>query len=153
LASNDFCDDQSHFDNSVVAREDMRKDISKWVVSASGPKSNMTRVYEESQRILEKMDPKSATIAFGKIKDKYNEEIYIGRQFISNSEKDILVVEWQRPAAAPYYKATQINNLDLILKREIFSEKNIIFNFNAYSLVFSGSSNLSISILYAEIVA
>ena len=130
LASSDFLEDQSHFDNSVVAREIMRKDISKWVVSASGPKSNMTRVYEESQRILEKMDPKSATIAFGKIKDKYNEEIYIGRQFISNSEKDILVVEWQRPAAAPYYKATQINNLDLILKREIFSEKNIIFNFN-----------------------
>jgi hypothetical protein len=83
LASNDFFDDQSHFDNAVVAREDMRKDISKWVVSASGPKSNMTRVYEESQRILEKMDSKSATVSFGKIKDKDNEEIYIGRQFIS----------------------------------------------------------------------
>jgi hypothetical protein len=135
-------DDQSHFDNSVVAREDMRKDISKWVVSASGPKSNMTRVYEESQRILEKMDPKSATIAFGKIKDKYNEEIYIGRQFISNSEKDILVVEWQRPAAAPYYKATQSNNLDLIFKREIFSEKNIIFNVNDIFFVKNTQSTL-----------
>ena len=130
MASNDFFDDQSHFDNSVVARENMRKDISKWVVSASGPKSNMTRVYEESQRILEKMDPKSATVSFGKIKDKDNEEIYIGRQFISDSDKNILVVEWQRPAAAPYYKATQSNNLDLIFKREIFSEKNIIFNVN-----------------------
>ena len=65
MASNVFFDDQSHFDNSVVARENMRKDISKWVVSASGPKSNMTRVYEESQRILEKLDPKSATVSFG----------------------------------------------------------------------------------------
>jgi DNA helicase IV len=130
LASKDFFEDQSHFDNCVISRENMRKDISKWVISASGPKSNMTRVYEDSQRILDKMDPKSATVAFGKIEDKDSEEIYIGRQFISDSEKNILVVEWQRPAAAPYYKATQTNPLDIILKREIFSDKNMIFSFN-----------------------
>ena len=130
MASKDFFEDQSHFDNCVISRENMRKDISKWVISASGPKSNMTRVYEDSQRILDKMDPKSATVAFGKIEDKDSEEIYIGRQFISDSEKNILVVEWQRPAAAPYYKATQTNPLDIILKREIFSDKNMIFSFN-----------------------
>jgi DNA helicase IV len=130
LASKDFFEDQSHFDNCVISRENMRKDISNWVISASGPKSNMTRVYEDSQRILDKMDPKSSTVAFGKIKDKDSEEIYIGRQFISDSEKNILVVEWQRPAAAPYYKATQTNPLDIILKREIFSDKNMIFSFN-----------------------
>ncbi len=130
MASKDFFEDQSHFDNCVISRENMRKDISNWVISASGPKSNMTRVYEDSQRILDKMDPKSSTVAFGKIKDKDSEEIYIGRQFISDSEKNILVVEWQRPAAAPYYKATQTNPLDIILKREIFSDKNMIFSFN-----------------------
>ncbi len=130
MTNSEFIDDQTHFDNCVISREIMRKDISKWVASASGPKSNMTRVYEESQRILSKMDPKNATVAFGKIKDKNNEEIYIGRQFISDADKNILVVEWQRPAASPYYKATQSNPLNIILKREIFSEKNIIYKIN-----------------------
>ncbi|HEY8474362.1 MAG TPA: UvrD-helicase domain-containing protein [Natronosporangium sp.] len=68
-------------------------------------------------------------VAFGRIDDEHGERLYIGRHLIRDDDHQVLVVNWQAPAAAPYYEASPADPQGLVRKRTFECEGNRIRDF------------------------
>ena len=55
--------------------------------------------------------------------------MYVGTRAISNDDRDLLVIGWQAPAAAPYYEASFADPLGVTRKRTFKTEANQIQDF------------------------
>jgi DNA helicase IV len=70
-----------------------------------------------------------SAVAFGRIDDHQGERRYIGRHLIRDSESEVLVVNWQSPAAARYFEASHGDPHGLRRKRTFECEGNRILDF------------------------
>src|SRR5690606_14992651 len=68
-------------------------------------------------------------VAFGRIDDESGEKLYIGRHLVRDDASEILVVNWQAPAAAPYFEASHDDPRGLVRKRTFSCEGNRIRHF------------------------
>ena len=67
-----------------------------------------------------------SAVAFGRIDDETGEKTYIGRHLIRDGASEVLVVNWQAPAAAPYFEASHDDPRGLTRKRTFSCEGNRI---------------------------
>jgi DNA helicase IV len=66
------------------------------------------RTFEDAERGL----------CFGRIDvDLANEPLYVGRRWVHDDAQDVLVVNWQAPAARPFYTATPAQTHGVTLRR------------------------------------
>jgi UvrD-like helicase C-terminal domain len=68
-------------------------------------------------------------VAFGRIDDESGEPLYVGRQLIRRDGAEVLVVNWQAPAAAPYFEANHDDPRGLVRKRTYQCVGNTIQDF------------------------
>ena len=63
----------------------------------------------------------TGSLIFGRA-DSLDGSLYIGRRRVYNENKDLRVISWHTPAAAPFYQATPEEPCGLLLKRTIIEE-------------------------------
>jgi DNA helicase IV len=69
-------------------------------------------------RRLRTMDDAERGLCFGRIDlEGANEPLYVGRRWVHDDAQDVLVVNWQAPAARPFYTATPAQTHGVSLRR------------------------------------
>ena len=121
--------EQDYFDVAWKARERKRETLGQAHHSTAGPGKTVTAVKQAAQRDLEPLAGPDDAVAVGRFDTIDGESYYIGRHVIRSDDGDVLVMNWQVPAAAPYFRATIAEPGDIALKRQFETERNRIKDF------------------------
>ncbi|HLM65778.1 MAG TPA: ATP-binding domain-containing protein [Acidimicrobiales bacterium] len=128
----DVSEEQAYFDRALEQRERARAQLDRAPDLSSDPSA----AAELRKRIgaVGLADPDEG-VAFGRI-DRRGERIYIGKNAIWDDDNDLLVVNWQAPAASPFYTATPREPQGLDARRTFRCESNQVLDID--ELVFQG---------------
>ena len=121
--------EQGYFDKAWEAREASRATLAEAGAAAGGARKSQAQIAKVAKETIEKLGSPEDEVAFGRI-DLDGESLYLGTRVISTEERDLLVISWQAPAAAPYYEATFANPLGVSRKRTFKNEANRIQDFD-----------------------
>ncbi|KGN29461.1 hypothetical protein N802_13625 [Knoellia sinensis KCTC 19936] len=121
--------EQAHFDDAWLAREATRATLSDAGSASGGPRKVAAAVKNAADERLQRLGGSDDAVAFGRV-DVGDDVLYIGNHAITNDDFDLLVVNWQAPAARPYFEATFANPLGATLRRTFQCERNTIQGFD-----------------------
>jgi DNA helicase IV len=125
--STEVAEEQAYFDVADKHRERHRAHLGE-VASAAANAGAAQRLRNWVTR-REAARPAPEAVAFGRIDDESSERLYLGNQTITGDDREVLVVNWQAPAAAPYYRATPDDPHGLVRKRTFACTGNTILDF------------------------
>ena len=125
----ELSDEQKHFDAAWDERERMRENLRSAPGAAAGPRAGAREVKKAIDARLAAMSGPEEAVAFGRIDFDNDECLYLGKHAILTEERDLLVIEWQRPAAEPFYKASVADAMGLRRRRKFDTERNTILSF------------------------
>jgi DNA helicase IV len=128
----DVKDEQAYFDNALEHRERARAQLDRAPDMSGDP----TAAAELRRRIgaVGLADPDEG-VAFGRI-DRAGERLYIGKNAIWDDNNELLVINWQAPAASAFYTATPSHPQGLQARRTYRCEANRILDID--EMVFEG---------------
>jgi DNA helicase IV len=115
--------EQVYFDTAAVHRQRHHDALGQAPGAAAHPRA-AAQVKAFVQRQHEPGDPQA--VAFGRIDSDDGESLYIGRGLIRGDHSQILVINWQVPAAERYYTASYEDPLGLIRRRTYDCDGNTI---------------------------
>ena len=122
--------DQRHFDVAWEARERSRCHLGQAHLATGGNGRTAGLIRKDAQRMIDQLGGPDEAVANGRIDSSDGETLYIGKRGITDDNGDLLVINWQRPAAAPFYRASHVDSMGLTLKRSFSTDKNVIVNFD-----------------------
>ncbi|GAB3267637.1 HelD family protein [Arthrobacter pigmenti] len=118
--------EQKYFDDAHAARESAAAgwNASNWSASTAAE----GRAFK---RASEKRSPYSTDdpVAFGRVDLEDGDTYYIGRAPVFDQERNLLVLNWQAPAAAVYNQATAKDPQGVLRKRKFDAPANQIHDF------------------------
>ena len=98
--STELAEEQAYFDAVAEHRERHRAALDEIPGAAANPgASARIRQFIRGKKADHARQPEA--VAFGRIDDQAQERLYIGNQSITDENRDVLVVNWKTPAAAP----------------------------------------------------
>jgi DNA helicase IV len=120
----DVSAEQSYFDHALEQRERARAQLDRAPDMAGDP----TAAAELRARLgsVGLADPDEG-VAFGRI-DRHGENLYIGKNAIWDENNDLLVINWQAPAASAFYTATPADSQGLDARRTFRCESNQVLD-------------------------
>lgn len=123
--------EQEYFDRAAAELEKFVANLATAPTAAGNTKAGRSlRLEAEGARnLLDRQDP----IAFGRFVDG-DGTWYVGKRSVNDEEKEILVVNWQSPAARPYYQATAADPGTVLSKRTYEAPHNRIKDWQDISL-------------------
>ncbi|MEO6120708.1 MAG: DNA/RNA helicase domain-containing protein, partial [Acidimicrobiales bacterium] len=71
---------------------------------------------------LETLDVGTESLCFGRIDRDDGESFHIGRLAVSADDQEPLVVDWRAPVAEPFYRATGVYPMGLVLRRHFATD-------------------------------
>ena len=124
--------EQAYFDTALEHRERARAQLDRAPDMSTDP----TTASELRLRLgaMGLADPDEG-VAFGRV-DRNGERLYIGKNAIWDDNSELLVVNWQAPAARPFYTATPRSPQGLDRRRTYRCESNKILDID--EMVFTG---------------
>ena len=120
---------EQEFFNRVAALRAVKLATLTEVVKAAvhqGAAGRLLRHAEAAQRAIGAADD---AVAFGRMDHESGEVLYVGRHVIRDEPGDVLVVNWQAPAAAPYFEADHADPRGLRRRRTFECDGNTITDF------------------------
>jgi hypothetical protein len=121
-------EEQKYFDAAWEAREASRCTLLQAGAASGGPKKVAAAVNRAAQEVIAKLGSPDEAVAFGRI-DLGEETLYVGTRAITDDDMDLLVINWQAPAAQAFYEATVEAPLGVKLKRSFSCDRNQITDF------------------------
>jgi DNA helicase IV len=121
--------EQDYFDVAWNARERKRETLGQAHLATAGPGKTVTAVKQAAQRDLETLGGPDDAVAVGRFDTIEGDSYYIGRHVIRSDDGEVLVMNWQVPAAAPYFRATIADPGGIALKRQFETERNRVKDF------------------------
>ncbi|MFF0313924.1 HelD family protein [Micromonospora sp. NPDC005252] len=117
--------EQAYFDAAAAHRNRRRDDLRHLPSAAahSGAAAHLRRYADAAQRALGATDE---AVAFGRVDAETGDTWYVGRHLIRDAEGEVLVVNWQAPAAAGWFEATPENPAGVRRKRAFICAGNTI---------------------------
>nr|MDT0662471.1 ATP-binding domain-containing protein [Micromonospora sp. DSM 115978] len=130
--------EQSYFDAAAKHRARKLDGLAEVAKAAAhkGAAGHLHRYAEAAGRAIGDADD---AVAFGRLVDDGGERLYLGRHLIRDPGGEVLVVNWQTPAADRYFRASPTDPLGLHSRRTYTCQGNTIQDFT--------------EIVYAEIAA
>jgi DNA helicase IV len=126
--SAELAEEQAYFDRAEKHRERHRRGLSEAPSAAVNPgAAERLRVWVKAR--WESARPARDAVAFGRTDDEQERTLYIGNELITDDRREVLVVNWQAPAAAPYYEAKPGAPHGLVRKRTYICDGNAITDF------------------------
>lgn len=125
--SEEIAIEQAYFDAAAEARDvaAAERSVENWSAGTAAERRAFQRAFDSSGSGIA-----DANIAFGRMDLDDGEVYYVGRQRIYDAEKQLLVINWQAPAATAYNQATAGNPNGLLRKRAFTAENNRILDFH-----------------------
>ena len=121
--------EQVYFDRAWDERDRMRNRLLRADQAAAGPRAAAAKVRAEATRRAKKIADDSEAVAFGRFDDQQGNVIYVGRDSITTADSDLLVVNWQAPAAERYYRASLRDPRGVTSRRDFITTRNRIESF------------------------
>ena len=126
--STQLAEEQAYFDLAHKHRERRRADLGDAPAAAAHPgAAKRLRFWAKAKQ--ESAAAAESPVAFGRIDDESDASLYIGNEVITDEDREVLVVNWQAPAAAPYYQASHADPRGLVRKRSFACQGNVITDF------------------------
>ncbi|QSB13221.1 AAA family ATPase [Natronosporangium hydrolyticum] len=120
--------EQAYFDTAAIHRE-RRRDALGDSARAGAHASAAAQLRQHAQAAADALGAAGTAVAFGRINNDGGESLYIGRHLIRDDDAEVLVVNWQSPAAAPYFEASHADPAGLVLRRAFTCDGNVIQHF------------------------
>jgi DNA helicase IV len=126
--STELAQEQRYFDHAQRQRQRRRSELGDAPSAAANPGAakrllSWIKTKRESARSLE------TPVAFGRIDDETGQTLYVGHELITDEDREILVINWKTPAAAPFYEANHEDPRGLTRKRTFICAGNEITDF------------------------
>ncbi|RAO26577.1 DNA helicase [Micromonospora saelicesensis] len=121
--------EQKYFDVAWDHRERMRSNLGL-AAGAAANSGAANRIKQDTQARLDRIGTAEEPVAFGRMDDEDGERFYIGHHAIFDDDSELLVMNWQAPAAARYYEASHADPRRLRLKRTFDCSMNRIVSFS-----------------------
>ncbi|MDH6462764.1 DNA helicase IV [Micromonospora sp. A200] len=121
--------EQKYFDAAWDHRERMRTNLGL-AAGAAANSGAAARIKQDTQARLDRIGGSDEPVAFGRMDDESGERFYIGHHAIFDDDSEVLVMNWQAPAAARYYEASHADPRSLRLKRTYDCSMNRIVAFS-----------------------
>ncbi len=120
----DVTTEQLYFDHALEQRERSRAQLDRAPDMAGDPAA----AAELRARLgsVSLADPDEG-VAFGRI-DRHGESLYIGKNAIWDERNDLLVINWQAPAASAFYTATPADSQGLDARRTYRCQSNKVLD-------------------------
>jgi DNA helicase IV len=120
--------EQEYFDHAAECRERSRETLIAAPANAAGPIAGASAVKRMADEYLARMAGPDEAVAVGRF-DTEDERLYVGKDLISDDDGEPLVINWQAPAAEPFYRAAFDEPLGVLRKRSFTTEKNRVLDF------------------------
>ncbi|WP_158221209.1 UvrD-helicase domain-containing protein [Kineosporia sp. R_H_3] len=115
--------EQDYFDAALAERDRQLESLDLAALQAADTKAGHA-LHENAKRARLAVSQDDA-VAFGRF-DLDGERLYIGKRSVLNEDKDALVINWQSPAAIPFYRATANEPGGVTRKRTFEAKRNRI---------------------------
>src|SRR5919106_4213981 len=121
MAHPDIPAEQAYLDHAYECLEDMRRALMRTVeaaaIGADGASVSLDQAYAWVNRRLAAYERAEEILCFGRIDvDTVEHSLYVGRRWVHDDDA-VLVVNWQAPAARPFYTATPPQSHGVRLRR------------------------------------
>src|SRR5262249_35141738 len=103
----DLATEQAYLDHAYVCLDRMRARVGRVLDVATGEIAALA-LERWPARTLQSYGDAERRICFGRIDMDEGDALYIGRRWIHEDDQSIVVVNWQAPAARPFYTATPV---------------------------------------------
>ncbi|MET7373462.1 HelD family protein [Micromonospora arida] len=126
--SPEIASEQTFFDAAARHRARRRDGLAEVTGAAAHPGAalHLKRYAEKAAEVLGDNDE---AVAFGRIDDESDDVLYIGRHVVLDERSEVLIANWQAPAAAPYFEASHVDPRGLVRKRSYQCDGNTIQDF------------------------
>ena len=99
--------EQAYLDHAYACLDRMRERVGRVLDVATGEIAALA-LEKWQARTLRSYEDAERGICFGRIDMDEGDALYIGRRWIHEDDQTIVVVNWQAPAARPFYTATPV---------------------------------------------
>src|SRR3989440_7372422 len=133
-AAEEIAAEQRHVDRvyarlEVVKRETAEFEAAGYQIARAGSPGSLVErdamVYHAARR-RRILDAEHEGLVFGRLDMHGGEVRYIGRIGLRDTEARAMVIDWRAPAAAPFYRATAVDPMDVVRRRLIQSSAGAV---------------------------
>src|SRR5262245_31464943 len=107
--------EQAYFDIAHNHRERARG-VADATPDAAAHAGAAAQLRKQAKARREAMGRADEAVAFGRMDSESGERLYVGKHLIRDEDSEVLVINWQTPAAAAFYQASHSDPLGLIRK-------------------------------------
>jgi DNA helicase IV len=109
--------EQAYVDRAYECLDRMRETVLR-AASAGAGETAAEAIEAWAERRLQTFADADRGLCFGRLDlDRAREPLYVGRRWVHDGDQDVLVVNWQAPAARPFYTATPANAHGVSVRR------------------------------------
>jgi DNA helicase IV len=113
----DLAAEQAYVDNAYAALDRMRETLTR-AAGASATEEAGEAIEKWSAKRLRALAEAEEGLCFGRFDvEGVERPVYVGRRWVDDEERETLVVNWQAPAARPFYTATPEDPRGVTLRR------------------------------------
>ena len=117
MAHPDLPAEQAYVDRSYAALDEMRDVVSRAATATDQEVAALALEAWSARRLVTYEDAERGLL-FGRLDfDDVERPLYVGRRWVQDDEQRQLVVNWQAPAARPFYTATPVDPQRVTLRR------------------------------------
>jgi DNA helicase IV len=129
FAADEIAAEQRHVDRvyarlEVIKKETAEIEAAGYQMARAGTHGALVErdamVYHAARR-RRLLDAEHDGLVFGRLDMRTGETRYVGRIGLRDEDARTLVIDWRAPAAAPFYRATPVDPMDVIRRRLIQS--------------------------------
>jgi DNA helicase IV len=114
--------EQAYIDGAYAALDRMREAVERSPSAGAGEVAQEALEAWASRRLVTFADAERG-LCFGRIDvETIRDPLYVGRRWVHDDHHDVLVVNWQAPAARPFYTATPVATHGVTLRRRFRTE-------------------------------
>ena len=122
MAHPDLLAEQAYIDHAYACLDRMRETLRR-AGDAGATEVAAEAIEKWAARRLVTFADAERGLCFGRIDvDGHEEPLYVGRRYVHDDEQHVLVVNWQAPAARPFYTATPVEPHGVTLRRRFRTE-------------------------------
>ncbi|MDY7083584.1 MAG: UvrD-helicase domain-containing protein, partial [Actinomycetota bacterium] len=117
--------EQKYFDHVSDHRERMRRALLDAPAAAANAGAAV-HLRKDAEARLQRIGEPDDAVAVGRMDDEDGDVLYVGYHTIFDDDSEVLVVNWQAPAAARYFTATHADAQGLARKRSFETTGNVV---------------------------
>jgi DNA helicase IV len=117
MAHPDLAAEQAYVDDAYACLERMRSTVERAASAVDGEVAALALEAWARRRLATFSDAEQG-LCFGRLDlDEKPRPLYVGRRWVHDDEQQVVVVNWQAPAARPFYTATPVDPQRVRLRR------------------------------------